>query len=54
MTGYTARPYGYWTSEKGKNMRNFFEKYANSNSLDPLSPDTWYSISRKDIESLPV
>lgn len=42
-------PFGYWTTEKGKNMRKFFERFAKSRDSDPLLPETWYSIVRSDI-----
>eukprot|EP00026_Physarum_polycephalum_P000547 Phypoly_transcript_00548.p1 GENE.Phypoly_transcript_00548~~Phypoly_transcript_00548.p1 ORF type:complete len:911 (+),score=120.65 Phypoly_transcript_00548:114-2846(+) len=51
--GYTSSPVGYWTERKGANIRKFFERVAKSKNLDPLMPDTWYLLSRKDIESVP-
>ena len=40
----TPRPFGYWTSERRKNLRKFFESFAKSYDLDPLLPETWYNI----------
>jgi signal peptidase I len=48
---FSAKPTGYWTGKKGKNMRLFLEKFARSRNMDPLLPDTWYSIPRRAIES---
>eukprot|EP00026_Physarum_polycephalum_P001094 Phypoly_transcript_01095.p1 GENE.Phypoly_transcript_01095~~Phypoly_transcript_01095.p1 ORF type:complete len:1190 (+),score=164.67 Phypoly_transcript_01095:101-3670(+) len=48
-TARKVKPAKYWTSEKGKKIRAFFEDFARSLNLDPLLPDTWYSIPRKAI-----
>lgn len=45
---------GYWTTGKGKDMRSFFEKFARNKGMDPLVPETWYSITRSDIEKIKV
>lgn len=54
-----SEPSGHWSdkgiSEKNKsNMRNFFENIARRRNLDPLLPDTWYSIPRKEVEQTRV
>lgn len=46
---------GRWnTSERGKDMRGILEKVAARISLDPLLPETWYAITRRDVEAVPV
>lgn len=40
---------GYWTVDKGKNRRAYFEGYARKLNKDPLLVETWYSVSRSDI-----
>lgn len=52
VPNFAAKPIGYWTSEKGRNMREFFENIARRRNLDPLVADTWYSISRSEIKDL--
>lgn len=42
-----THPHHYWTSEKGKNMRVFFEDFAKANDFDPLLATNWYRVSRK-------
>jgi hypothetical protein len=51
--GYSKRV-GYWKTGKGKFMRALFESVARNSNLDPLLPDTWYKISRKDIKKVKV
>ena len=29
--------------------RKFFDNYASENNFDPLNPDNWYKVERKDI-----
>lgn len=48
---FSQFPMGYWSIHKGKNARLFFEKLAKSKNMDPLVPDTWYTISKEDILS---
>lgn len=31
-------------------MKAFFVKFAKSRGLDPLVPETWYAISRKEVK----
>lgn len=49
--GESPKPFGYWMSEKRKNMRQFFEKIAISKNLDPLKPHTWYSLQQTAIKA---
>eukprot|EP00026_Physarum_polycephalum_P002403 Phypoly_transcript_02409.p1 GENE.Phypoly_transcript_02409~~Phypoly_transcript_02409.p1 ORF type:complete len:900 (+),score=140.14 Phypoly_transcript_02409:101-2800(+) len=42
---YANKPAGYWTSERGKNMRDFFVELAKKRNFDPLVPENWYSVS---------
>ena len=42
----------YW--EHPKNLRNFFERFATSNSFDPLVSDNWYSVPRRLLLEYPV
>jgi hypothetical protein len=46
--GLSPKPFGFWSDRK-KNRRLFFEKYAKSRNLDPLIPENWYSVSRKSV-----
>lgn len=41
--GFGAKPIGYWNS-KSNNRRQAFEDFARGFNLDPLNPDTWYSL----------
>ena len=43
---FNTRPVGHWT---GKNMRLLMMNVAKSRNLDPLVPETWYSISSNEI-----
>lgn len=36
------------------NQREFLENYAKKLGLDPLVPDTWYSVSRDHLLSVKV
>eukprot|EP00026_Physarum_polycephalum_P000389 Phypoly_transcript_00389.p1 GENE.Phypoly_transcript_00389~~Phypoly_transcript_00389.p1 ORF type:complete len:1231 (+),score=194.32 Phypoly_transcript_00389:52-3744(+) len=47
---YTTEAHGHWTASKGKNIRTFLENFAKKRNLDPLDPNTWYMLTRKDIE----
>eukprot|EP00026_Physarum_polycephalum_P001959 Phypoly_transcript_01963.p1 GENE.Phypoly_transcript_01963~~Phypoly_transcript_01963.p1 ORF type:complete len:985 (-),score=156.37 Phypoly_transcript_01963:23-2977(-) len=47
---FTSRPAGYWTSEKGKKMREFFVTYAKNCGFDPLIPQNWYFVSKSEFE----
>lgn len=38
-------PNGYWTSKNGANARSFFYDIASSKGLDPLNPQTWYTLT---------
>eukprot|EP00026_Physarum_polycephalum_P000668 Phypoly_transcript_00669.p1 GENE.Phypoly_transcript_00669~~Phypoly_transcript_00669.p1 ORF type:complete len:889 (+),score=100.09 Phypoly_transcript_00669:213-2879(+) len=48
-TANLRKPFKFWTVEEGRNARNFMEEFARQKGLDPLLPETWYSISLKDI-----
>jgi hypothetical protein len=38
-----SRHYGYWTESGGKNIKAFFDSFAQRNHLgDPCNPNTWY------------
>lgn len=43
---FTTKPIGYWNQ---LHMRKFLEDFAKERDKDPLSPDTWYTTSVKDI-----
>jgi hypothetical protein len=46
---------GHWnSSERGNDMRDLLEKVASRLELDPLFPETWYSITRKNVEAISV
>eukprot|EP00026_Physarum_polycephalum_P006122 Phypoly_transcript_06163.p1 GENE.Phypoly_transcript_06163~~Phypoly_transcript_06163.p1 ORF type:complete len:375 (+),score=45.58 Phypoly_transcript_06163:647-1771(+) len=45
------KPSGYWTRDEGANVRRFFIEFAHSRSMDPLLPETWYSVSTHLIAS---
>ena len=47
---HKTKPQGYWTSMDDKQFRAFFEEFAKGKNLDPLSPDTWYNLSRGDFK----
>ena len=42
------KPYGYWITEQGRNMRGVLESLSKSNGFDPLVADHWYNVSRRD------
>ena len=50
----SRKPHKYWVSEKGDKMRMFFERLAKSKGLDPLDPDSWYTIAQSDMNGLQV
>eukprot|EP00026_Physarum_polycephalum_P001744 Phypoly_transcript_01746.p1 GENE.Phypoly_transcript_01746~~Phypoly_transcript_01746.p1 ORF type:complete len:627 (-),score=117.38 Phypoly_transcript_01746:106-1986(-) len=52
-TQYTT-PAGFWTSEKGKNMRAALEKFARDMGFDPLVAEHWYRVPRQAILRLPI
>jgi hypothetical protein len=43
------RPRGYWTMDGNKNVRKFLDDLAWSKNLDPLIPETWYSIPLREL-----
>jgi hypothetical protein len=47
-------PVGFWTSEKGKNMRAEFEKFARSRNFDPLVAEGWYNVPGQAFLKSPV
>jgi len=51
---YTMKPVGYWTTEKGKNMRELFIKIAHERGFDPLLPHNWYSIPSSSLKEVKV
>lgn len=50
----SPKPRGYWTSERGKNARKFFEAYAEQANFDPLEARNWYTISQATIAAVEV
>lgn len=44
--GYT-QAYGHWTKER---MRKKLEKFVRDKGLDPNDPQSWYSLSAKDVK----
>jgi hypothetical protein len=54
LDNYKSKPIGYWTSEKGKKMREFFVTYAKNNGFDALIPQNWYYVSKSELELVKV
>jgi hypothetical protein len=54
LTGFSAKRHGYWTAEKGKNMRLFLEEFARQRNFDPLVAESWYAISKEDLSQYKV
>ena len=52
--GFAPLPMGYWNSEKGKNMRAFFENFAKRNRFDPLVAENWYRFTRDAVAKVEV
>ena len=50
----TSKPHGYWTSEKGKNIRVFFDNFAMKRQRDPARPHNWYNVTASEILALEV
>jgi hypothetical protein len=48
---FSKQPIDYWTL---KNMRLYMENFARNQNLDPLLPQTWYTISYDAINQLKV
>jgi hypothetical protein len=48
MQSYTPKPKGFWSFDKGKNMRAFLASLAEKMGFDPLVADDWYSVSRQE------
>lgn len=46
-TGVKSESEGFKVSEKGKNLRMIFEKFARINNMDPLVVDSWYTLAHK-------
>ena len=51
---FVAHPMGYWTTDKGHNMRAYLEEIALNMNKDPMDPETWYSIPRSAVEETKV
>lgn len=49
-TTQTKKPHAYWTTMKGRNMKLFFDKFAQKRNMDPLIPDNWYPIMSRDVK----
>jgi hypothetical protein len=41
--------YGFWTKDDGSQMRKFFDEFASLKKFDPLIPENWHSVTKKDI-----
>lgn len=54
VVGAITTPVGFWMSEKGRNMRRIFEKFAQSCGFDPLTAEDWYKVPRSVLLKLPV
>eukprot|EP00026_Physarum_polycephalum_P000419 Phypoly_transcript_00420.p1 GENE.Phypoly_transcript_00420~~Phypoly_transcript_00420.p1 ORF type:complete len:1013 (+),score=147.72 Phypoly_transcript_00420:21-3059(+) len=46
---YRKLTHGYWVEDEGKNTRIFFDKLARQRGADPLTPETWYKLTYKDV-----
>jgi hypothetical protein len=51
--GDKSKPIG-WKREKRAKMRTFFESIAKANNLNPLLPESWYSITQSYVKSFKV
>lgn len=51
ITGFVTEPLRHWTKKK---MRQFLERFAQKRNMDPLNPDTWYSIPISTIRNTKV
>lgn len=45
---------GYWLDGSRENVRKLLENYAKRQSLDPLIPENWYSVTRNAVTSFKV
>lgn len=52
--GEKIKPMGYWKADKKKNMRLFFENIAKERGVDPLVPESWYSVTQAYVKSFKV
>src|SRR5271163_174917 len=48
------KPVGFWSSEKGKNMRQYLEKFIRAKNLDPFLASSWYHVNRPAFLKLKV
>eukprot|EP00026_Physarum_polycephalum_P002368 Phypoly_transcript_02374.p1 GENE.Phypoly_transcript_02374~~Phypoly_transcript_02374.p1 ORF type:complete len:856 (+),score=113.95 Phypoly_transcript_02374:207-2774(+) len=46
------KPQNHWTTKEGVNSRKFLEQYAKSRNFDPLVPENWYKVQKKDFLKL--
>jgi hypothetical protein len=53
-TAKGPKPSGYWSRDEGVNVRMFFDKFARDRQMDPLAPDTWYSVTTHSVFSKEV
>ena len=44
------KPRDQWNWRDRKDTRKFFEEFASSLNMEPLNPETWYSITRQFLE----
>lgn len=49
MVTFSAKPSKYWTTDKRRNMRLFFESFAKKMNFDPLVTAHWYTVERESI-----
>ena len=52
--GFVENLKGHWVVNNNSNVRLLLIKFVESKGLDPLVPETWYSISRKSVEEFAV
>eukprot|EP00026_Physarum_polycephalum_P002350 Phypoly_transcript_02356.p1 GENE.Phypoly_transcript_02356~~Phypoly_transcript_02356.p1 ORF type:complete len:908 (+),score=118.97 Phypoly_transcript_02356:113-2836(+) len=50
MQNFTPKPKGYWSYDKGKNMRAFLVGLAERMGFDSQVAQNWYSVSRQELE----
>lgn len=46
--------HNYWMVDNHKNVRGFFERLAHRLYLDPLLPDSWYSLTIAEVLKMKV
>lgn len=46
---FAAKPPKFWSSDKKRNMRLFFESIAKKSQFDPLVAKNWYGVERETV-----